>query len=337
MIDKDKIYCLKLIETGPFFEEFVVSFACANEKSPYFFLRAMKKKQITANKVDEEMVMLELAIRTNIRHPFLVNQIFAFQDYDILYYISEYAHVQILRSGVLPKKFSYEMVRFYTAEIFSCLKYLHSKGQNYTYLCPKNVLLAPDGHVKLNYSFCNCIEYSLSDIMENVEYSSFDYITNKRFSYLSDYWSLGVFIYEMVLGYPPFTGVSFDHTVVEIKKCKLTFPGHVNPILKDFIHMLVDNKLATKFPSCELLEKAIENHPMLAGFDFKKLYEKGYEPPFTFQPYDYDLRRSPKLNVLYTTDFYEGDNKDGYGRIFAHYNAINFIAKRRSKHRYSFQ
>lgn len=331
MIYKNEIICLKLLEKGPFFDEHLILFSFENVKSPKLSLRAMKKSLITLSSLDEKMVMYELEIRTNIRHPFLVNQVFAFQDYDYLYYITEYAPVQILRSDILPKKFSLEMVRFYAAEIFSCLRYLHSKRQNYTFLCPKNLLLGADGHIKLNYSFCNCLEYSMEELIENVEYSSYDYLKNKRFSYLSDYWSLGLVVYEMTMGYTPFAEPCLNKIICEMQKCEPEITDMVDPILKDFILLLLDKELETKYPKCSLLEKAIETHPFFSQIDFKRLEQKGYEPPIIIKIPEYDLKDSPKLDALYTTDFIGGDLTDGYGRIFSSYYTVNFLGAKRPK------
>lgn len=331
MIFKDEIICLKLLEIGSFFEEHLVIFSIKNASSPKFSLRAMRKSLITQSQLDEKMVMYELEIRTDIRHPFLVNQIYSFQDYDYLYFIADYAPVKLLRSDFLPKKFPLDVIRFYIAEIFSCLKYLHSKRQNYTFVSPKNLLLGEDGHIKLNYSFCNCIDNTAEEIFENIEYASYDYLKNRRFSYLSDYWSLGLVAYEMTMGYTPFVEPCVNDTIAEIQKCKPEITDCVDPILKDFILLLLDKELEFKYPTCELLEQAIENHSFFSQMNFKKLLEKGYEPPIRIKTPEYNLSNSPKLSALYTTDFIDGYIADGYGRIFRDYNTVKFCGTRKSR------
>lgn len=327
MFTKSDLTCLKTTKKGPFFEEYLV---CANSESakpPKFTLRVMRKTLIIQSKIDEDIVMFELMIRSEIRHPFLINQICAFQDYDNLYYITEYAPVPLLNSDTLPKKFSCEATRFYAAEAFLCLKYLHSKNQNYTFLSPKNVFLSADGHLKLDYSFCNCIEWSSNGILDDLEYLSPDYLENNRFGYATDYWSLGIVMYQMIHGYTPFSGDSTDLTVVEIKKCNLIIYDVVDEDTHDMLNMLIDRDLMLKYPSCKALEEAIMRHKFFEGFDWQKLENKKYEPPFIIKLPDYDIKSSPNLSFLYTTDYME-DKKDGYGNTFADYNTVHFLKKK---------
>jgi len=326
MFVKSDIVCLKFLGKGPFFEEYLVSAGLECARSARFSLRAMKKTLITLSETDEEMVMLELKIRSKIRHPFLINQICAFQDYNNLYYISEYAPTPLLKSDILPRKFAPEITKFYIAEAFLCLRYLHSRGQTYTFLSQKNILLAADGHIKLDYSFCNCIEYS-GNIMDDVEYLSPDYLENNRFGYASDYWSLGIVMYQMLHGYTPFQSSSTVLTIAEIKKGNIVIQEPVDENTHNMINMLIDKNISEKYPDCKAFEDAVMNHPLFFDINWQMLENKEYEPPYLIRLPDYDTRGSPKLGMLYTSDYIVGE-KDGYGNIFKGYNTVHFLKKR---------
>lgn len=326
MFEKIDITCLKLLKKGSFFEEYL---ACINpelENSFKFNLRAMRKPLITLSKTDEDIVMLELMIRTNIRHPFLINQICAFQDYNNLYYASEYAPVYLLDSDILPKKFSLEITKFYAAEAFLCLKYLHSKGQNYTFISPENVLIGVDGHLKLDYSFCNCIEHGENGILDNLIYLSPDYLENHRFNYLSDYWSLGLFIYRMSHGFFPFSGTDEDLIIADIKKCNILMYDAIDENLADIIKMLLNLDLEADYPECEILERAIMKHKFFSDIDWTRMESRGYHSPFKIKIPTYDMKSSPKLSSLYTSD-YIVTGRDGYGNLFSRYNTVYFMKK----------
>lgn len=334
MFLKSDIICLKLLKKGPFFEEYLIAAGLEKTKLQKFGLRVMKKPLITLNKNDEDMVIFELMIRSTIRHPFLINQVSAFQDYDNLYYVTEYAPVYLLNSSILPKKFSCEITKFYIAEAFLCLKYLHSKDQNYTYLSPKNVLLSADGHIKLDYSFCNCIECGTNGILDDLEYLSPDYFDNKRFGYMSDYWSLGIIMYQLLHGYTPFTGNSVDLTIAEIKKCKLSIQEPVDEDTINMLNLLIDPDMIKKYPTCKSLEDAILKHKYFSNYNWKKLEKREYQPPFIIKLPTYDIRASPKLGSLYTTDFIVGE-KDGYGTTFSGYNTVHFLLNRKKNRKHS--
>lgn len=73
---------------------------------------------------------------------------------------------------------------------------------------PENVLIGSDGYAKITdfglskklsgknekiHSFCGTPEYLAPEVVSNVGYS-----------FEADWWTLGIFIYEMVTGLPPF-------------------------------------------------------------------------------------------------------------------------------------
>ncbi|KAM0681625.1 hypothetical protein GINT2_000138 [Glugoides intestinalis] len=333
MIEKSDVICLKLLSRGSFFEEYLVCIDSAIAKLPKFKLRAMRKPLIALNKTDEDVVMFELMIRSSIRHSFLNNQICAFQDYNNLYHVSEYAPVLLLDSNIIPKKVSSEIAKFYATEMFLCLKYLHAKKQNYTFLSKKNLFLSADGHVKLEYAFCNCIECSSTGILDDLEYLSPDYLENHRFSPFSDYWSLGIVIYQLLHGYPPFTGNSVELTIAEIKKCTPVFEDEIDEDSRSIINLLLDRANLEKYPTCEELENAIQFNPFFSNIDWEMFEKKECTPPFIIIPPEYNISSSPRLSTLYTSDFIV-PGKDGYGNIFANYNTVHYLNKKREIHKH---
>jgi serine/threonine protein kinase len=323
MIDKKEIRCLRTLKNGPFFQEFLVCFDSSIPNKKRYSLRAMSKKLIVQNKVDEEMVINELYIRSNIRHPFLINQVCAFQDYDNLFYISEYAPIKLLKNDLLPRKFHSDVVRFYAAEIFSCIKYMHTKNQIYTFLSPDSILLGEDGHIKLDYSFCNCLNESEDDVLNNIEYASLDYLTKNEFSIAGDYWSLGIIVYLMAVGYTPFGSETFEETVYSMKKTQIEFPDFLDSETIDFILLLLRKKLVDG-SAVQVTAENIARHPFFKNIDWKALESRQLHPPHIPSLVYSDFQNAPTLSALYTTDFIVGD-KDGYGSIFSGYNTVNFL------------
>lgn len=328
MLKKSEIQCIDLIGKGPFFHEYLVSIHGNEEINKRYSLMVMSKKSIISNKVDEEMVMNELYIRSHIRHKFLINQIFAFQDYDTLFYMTEYAPIFLLKSNLFPKRLGMDAVKFYAAEIFLVLQYLHSKKQIYTFLSPENVKIGFDGHIKLDYKFCNCLVEDKEKILDHIEYTSIDYIIHHKFTEINDLWSLGIVMFKLATGYTPFEADSYENIVDQIITKNIEFPYFIKD--KDFINLvslLLSKDKNTRETIASNNAEIIQNHPFFFNIDWKALSEKKIEPPYIPDVKTNIPHKSPYLNMLYTSDFIVGDC-DGYGNTFLNYNTINFFDKK---------
>lgn len=357
MLEKQNFKCNRLLETGPFYQEYLVQIcrvtedklsiskkvnnrryidnmysshmskeegdAYRNDMNMLFRLRAMNKNQIIRQKIDEEMVMNEVEIRSNIRHNFLVNQITVFQDYDMLFYLTEYAPLKLLNNNILPLRLDLNIVRFYGAEIFCCLKYLHSKNIVYTLLLPDNILLGKDGHIKLDFSFCNGL--NTTNITDDIEYASLEYIVKNKFTVAGDFWSFGIILYKMVIGRTPFGGDSYEETIDNMLKGDLEFPYFIEDV--DFINLvsiLLDRKM--RLGASKYDYELIMGHPFFINIDWESIEKKMADPPYIPECKVFDDTQYPTLDVLYTTDYIVGD-KDGYGSTFSNYNNLSFIKK----------
>ena len=102
--------------------------------------------------------------------------------------------------------FKEDRARYYAAEIFLALEFLHKKRVIYRDLKPENVLIDLQGHVKITdfglakelmkdtsgktNSFCGTDEYLAPEI-----------ILKEPYNQSVDYWALGILIYEMLTGF----------------------------------------------------------------------------------------------------------------------------------------
>lgn len=117
--------------------------------------------------------------------------------------------------------FTEKEARFYGAELVLALDYLHSKGFIYRDLKPENILIDSDGHVKLtdfglskefqinenelHYTFCGTPQYLAPELIKKEGYTK-----------MVDWWGLGVLLYEIVVGNPPYESQSIPKIISEI-------------------------------------------------------------------------------------------------------------------------
>jgi len=104
---------------------------------------------------------------------------------------------------------SEKQAMFYGAEVVLALKFMHSNGILYRDLKPENVLLDESGHIKISdFGISTKLteqESKSTTIIGTAQYMApevFNAPDGYSFSY--DLWSLGCFLYELVVGEPPF-------------------------------------------------------------------------------------------------------------------------------------
>jgi len=112
-------------------------------------------------------------------------------------------------------QFPNDVALFYTTEILLALEYLHERDIAYRDLKPENLLIASDGHLKItDFGFAKKITDRSFTLCGTPEYLAPELIMSTGHNKGVDWWALGVLIFEMLAGYPPF----YDTNTYEIYK-----------------------------------------------------------------------------------------------------------------------
>nr|XP_043614636.1 probable serine/threonine protein kinase IREH1 [Erigeron canadensis] len=232
----DDFEIIKPISRGAFGRVFL---AKKRTTGDLFAIKVLKKADmIRKNAV--ESILAERDILISVRNPFVVRFFYSFTCRENLYLVMEYLNggdlYSLLRNlGCLDE----DVARVYIAEVVLALEYLHSLRVVHRDLKPDNLLIAHDGHVKLTdfglskVGLINSTDdlsgpavsgtsllgehESQSSLSEDQlerrkkrsavgtpDYLAPEILLGTGHGTSADWWSVGVILFELIVGIPPF-------------------------------------------------------------------------------------------------------------------------------------
>ena len=135
-----------VIGRGGFGKVWKVSYKKTNT---VYALKEMSKVKIIDRK-SEKSIISEISLLSRLNHPFLVNMIYSFQDYDYLYLVMDYLTGGDLRYHICRNRTFTEMeTKFFMACIILGLEYIHSNNIIHRDINPENIFVSRFGEFKL--------------------------------------------------------------------------------------------------------------------------------------------------------------------------------------------
>jgi protein kinase X len=260
-------------------------YICKNNKSnKVFLMKILPKFECLQNKTVERLSN-EYAFLSTIYHPFII-ELKGINNTNplTLNFLFEYIPGGYLSTLLKShKRFSIKDSKFYLASLITIIDYLHKKNIIHRDLRPENILINKNGYIKLaDFSFAKKMEshdftYSMCG---SPEYYSPEMINKSGYNISTDFWELGILLYEMLVGCTPFMDPDPIKIYQKITKNKVIFPQTMNKsakeIIKHFLVTDVNKRLGcTKKGVVEIIES-----PFFAGFDWRGLLYRAIEPPF---------------------------------------------------------
>jgi len=276
ILDLDQFDILKTIGKGAFAS---VSLCVHKPSSQYYALKMLSQKACKAKQV--EHVQCEMDILQGINHPFLIpllkSSMEGIRPILLFPYISGGSLYAQLKKA---RKFPTSTVLFFSAEIVSALSYLHSLSIVHRDLKPKNILLDKEGHVVIiDFGFSKKIQQRSSTLCGTQAYLAPEIIECVGHDQAVDWWALGIIIYEMLVGYPPFFDDNPFLVSEKILSEKLKWPRRMDTVAKDFIEKLLDRDKMKRLGSKDTIGQEVKTHKFFHQLDWEDVYHKRLKPP----------------------------------------------------------
>lgn len=294
---------IAIIGRGAFGEVRVVRY---KETSEILAMKKMNKSEMVyKNQIAH--VRAERDVLATADNPWIVDLKFSFQDEKYLYLVMDYLQggdlmTLLMRKDILTEEES----RFYIAETILAVESVHKLNYIHRDLKPDNILIDRRGHIKLSdFGLCKHSDINSRPLYENLKklseetkYQPYidrrsEYRRNRKLAYSTvgtpdyiapevfgrqgysetvDWWSIGVILFEMLVGYPPFFSEDARNTCQKILQWKKTF--------------VIPREARLSHPATDILRKLIadpeerlgsrgvdeiKSHPFFAGLDWDSL------------------------------------------------------------------
>ena len=273
---------IKVIGKGSFGKVMLVK----KRGNGWFYAMKVLRKQNVMRRNQVEHTQTERNVLGYIRHPFIVSLNYAFQTEDKLFFVLDYcAGGELFFHLGNEGKFSEQRAKFYAAEMALALGYIHEHDIVYRDLKPENVLLDHTGHVMLTdfglskegisesfkgaTSFCGTPEYLAPEILAREGHGQ-----------AVDWWSLGVLLYEMLTGLPPFYCRSRERLFEKIKTSRLKFPRFLSETVKDLLSRLLMRNVAHRMGATKNGFQQLREHEFFGSINWDDLLARKVTPPW---------------------------------------------------------
>jgi len=248
-----------------------------------YALKAVNKEYLQKTRTGP-LLKREVTVLAQLESPFVMHLVKTFRDARKYYMLTEpllggelFTHLSDCVT------FTEARTRFYISSVLLALQHMHGQGVVYRDLKLENLMLDRNGYLKVidfgfakklhknewTYTLCGTPDYLAPEVLKGTGHS-----------FGVDFWSLGVLIYEMIFGCPPFTANNDAAICKNILSANLSFEGNISKDAKDLIRRLLNRDSRGRLGCGKAGIKEIFKHPWFSKVNWAEL-EKGKAPvPF---------------------------------------------------------
>lgn len=187
---------------------------------------------------------------------------------------------QIQHQGTFSEKLSV----FYSGEICLGLWFLHDSGIIYRDLKLDNVMLGGDGHIKIaDFGMCKegiTAGNTTGTFCGTPDYIAPEIVQVQPYNQSVDWWALGVLMYEMLVGLPPFDGADEDELFENVLTQPINYPRTLSKEAGSLLRGFLTRDPKKRLGCGNNGKQDIKGHPFFRTIDWGKLERKEVVPPF---------------------------------------------------------
>jgi protein-serine/threonine kinase len=296
---------------GAFGQVYLVKHKANHEEYAMKVLDRRKMKQSHVR-----FVVTERNVLSYIKHPYIVRLHYSFQAQTFLVLVLQFCNGGDIQ-GLLnrEKRLPEPLAKLYTAEVLTALAHLHLRDIVYRDLKPENVLVDNESHAVLTdfglskenvvglqgtRSFCGSLAFIAPEVLRQ----------GSGHGRMVDIYGLGVFLYHMLAGMPPFYDRRREVLIRNIKEAPLRFPPIIPPPAQGFVSGLMKRDPTQRLGQQSTFE--IQNEAYYDDLDFDKLMRREVPVPVTLsRPTVPESSGRAEKNAIVDSPFKPEENRRG--------------------------
>lgn len=247
-----------------------------------FALKRIRKDWVVRTRQQEHMCT-ERRVLARSHCPFIVGFFGSFRDAQHIYLLLEFCQGGELWTKLREVRcFEEPLAVFCSACVVEGLEYLHGHGIVYRDLKPENLMLDQLGYVKLvdfgfakelergekTFSFCGTPEYLAPEMLRH-----------EGHDFAVDFWMLGILVFEMLVGRPPFHSADPQKIYSRILDGIFSFPAFLSEAACSLIAKLCRRRPGQRLGNTASGIRGIKKHRWFGAIRWKRLALRQMEAP----------------------------------------------------------